>query len=125
MRNREMLGLVAVATAAVIFSFAAPSFGQNAGQGKGDNGVGQGIIPTPPGQNPGQQGQFGKGKGKAKRAPSRPTPHGPDGHVLLGPLPGEHGVWNGNRRHDLMLVGFHSIQKSNAFELPAHLPELR
>jgi len=32
--------------------------------GKGDQGVGQGIIPVPPGQNPGQQGQFGKGKGR-------------------------------------------------------------
>jgi hypothetical protein len=87
-----MVGLAAAATAAVIFAFAVPSFGQNAGA----QGVGQGIIPPPPGQvqNPGQQGK-GKGKGK-QRPPSRPTPHGPDGHVLLGPLPGEHGVWNGN-----------------------------
>src|ERR1041385_5017103 len=89
--------MVACATAALIFSFAGPSLAQDAGgQGK-DNGVGQGIIPPPPGQNPGQQGQFGKGKGKGKqRPPSRPTPHGPDGHVLLGPLPGEKGVWNGS-----------------------------
>src|SRR6202451_4817865 len=28
--------------------------------------------------------------------PSRPTPHWPDGHVNLGPLPGEKGVWEGN-----------------------------
>src|SRR3984885_3137572 len=28
--------------------------------------------------------------------PSRPTPHLPDGHVNLGPLPGEKGVWEGN-----------------------------
>jgi hypothetical protein len=34
----------------------------------------------------------GKGKGKAKE-PSRPTPHWPDGHVNLGPLPGEKGLW--------------------------------
>lgn len=92
MRNREIVGLVAVASAAMIFSFAVPSFGQNAGQG-----VGQGLVPPPEGQNPGQQGQFkGKGRGRGKRPPSRPTPHGPDGHVLLGPLPGEKGVWNGN-----------------------------
>src|ERR1051326_9110231 len=90
--------MAACATAALIISFAGPSFAQNAGgQTKGDQGTGQGIIPPPPGQNPGQQGQFGKGKGKGKqRPPSRPTPHGPDGHVLLGPLPDEGGVWNGN-----------------------------
>ena len=87
MRNREIFGLAVVSTAAVIFALAAPSFGQQ----------NQGLIPPPPGQgvpNPGQA--QGKGKGKGKRAPSRPTPHGPDGHVLLGPLPGEKGVWNGN-----------------------------
>ena len=28
--------------------------------------------------------------------PARPTPHWPDGHVNLGPLPGEKGVWEGN-----------------------------
>src|SRR5271170_1663544 len=28
--------------------------------------------------------------------PSRPTPHWPDGHVNLGPLPGDKGVWEGN-----------------------------
>jgi len=78
-RNREIVGLAAVATAALIFSFAAPSFGQE------------------PSQNPGALAAKGKGKGKGKqRPPSRPTPHGPDGHVLLGPLPGEGGVWNGN-----------------------------
>jgi hypothetical protein len=75
----------------LILSFAGPSFGQ--GQ---DKGVGQGIIPPPPGgvPNPGQG--KGKGKGGKQRPPSRPTPHGPDGHVLLGPLPGEKGVWNGS-----------------------------
>jgi len=75
-RNRYIMGLAAAAIAAVIFSWAAPSFGQE------------------PSQNPGVLA--GKGKGKGKRPPSRPTPHGPDGHVLLGPLPGEKGVWNGN-----------------------------
>ncbi|HLH44662.1 MAG TPA: hypothetical protein VKV74_16850 [Bryobacteraceae bacterium] len=41
----------------------------------------------------------GTGRGKARgnnRPPSRPTPHWPDGHVNLGPLPGEKGVWEGN-----------------------------
>jgi len=30
------------------------------------------------------------------KQPARPTPHWPDGHVNLGPLPGEKGVWEGN-----------------------------
>jgi hypothetical protein len=106
-RKREFVGLAAIATAALIFSVAAPSFGQNGGApnaGK-DNGVGQGIIPPPPRgvPNPGQ-GQ-GKGRGRAKRGPSRPTPHGPDGHVLLGPLPGEGGVWNGGAGSTLFSSG--------------------
>ena len=107
MRKREFVGWAAIATAALIFSVAAPSFGQNGGTpnaGK-DNGVGQGIIPPPPRgvPNPGQ-GQ-GKGRGRAKRGPSRPTPHGPDGHVLLGPLPGEGGVWNGGAGSTLFNSG--------------------
>jgi hypothetical protein len=31
-----------------------------------------------------------------KNQPPRPTPHSPDGRVILGPLPGEKGVWEGN-----------------------------
>ena len=77
MRIRYIFGMAAVATAALIFSLAGPSFGQE------------------PNQNPGALAAKGKGKAK-QRPPSRPTPHGPDGHVLLGPLPGEKGVWNGN-----------------------------
>ncbi|HYK59929.1 MAG TPA: hypothetical protein VEV85_10900 [Bryobacteraceae bacterium] len=39
----------------------------------------------------------GRGGGRGKnRPPSRPTPHWPDGHVNLGPLAGEKGVWEGN-----------------------------
>jgi hypothetical protein len=34
----------------------------------------------------------GGGRGK-KAAPARPTPRWPDGHVRLGPLPGEKGFW--------------------------------
>jgi hypothetical protein len=45
------------------------------------------------GQDQGAPNQ-GKGKGAAKaKAPSRPTPHWPDGHLNLGPLPGEKGLW--------------------------------
>ena len=124
MRIREIVGLAAVTAAGVIFSFAAPSFGQNPGaQGKGDQGTGQGIIPPPPGaapgQNPGQQGP-GRGKGKGKRAPSRPTPHGPDGHVLLGPLPGEHGDWNGGAGFTLFNNGRGGID-NNLVNAPVNL----
>jgi hypothetical protein len=39
----------------------------------------------------------GRGGGRGKnRPPSRPTPYWPDGHVNLGPLPSEKGVWEGN-----------------------------
>ena len=37
----------------------------------------------------------GKAKGKA-RPPAAPTPRNTEGHVILGPLPGEKGVWEGN-----------------------------
>src|SRR5437899_12816733 len=30
---------------------------------------------------------------RSKAAPSRPTPHWPDGRVNLGPIPGETGLW--------------------------------
>ncbi len=45
-----------------------------------------------PGTSVAQNQAKGKGKGKAKE-PSRPTPHWPDGHVNLGPWPGEKGLW--------------------------------
>lgn len=50
---------------------------------------------APDGLNAGRLSGTGKGRGK-KKAPSRPTPHWPDGRVNLGPLPGEKGVWEGN-----------------------------
>jgi hypothetical protein len=82
-RNRFAIALTVAAAAAAFWIL--PSFGQGPLQG--------------PGQNPGQgQGQ-GKGRGgrggKAK-GPSLPTPHMPDGHVNLGPLPGQKGLWNGS-----------------------------
>src|ERR1700683_5572090 len=33
---------------------------------------------------------------RPRAQPAKPTPHWPDGHVNLGPLPGEKGVWEGN-----------------------------
>src|SRR5579862_6279435 len=57
------------------------------------------VRPTEAQAPTGKDGKFapgqGKGKGKGK-APSRPTPHWPDGHVNLGPLAGEKGVWSGS-----------------------------
>jgi hypothetical protein len=67
MRLRFAWILLIVAAAAVSFVLPGTTLAQNQGKGKG-------------------------GKGKAKE-PSRPTPHWPDGHVNLGPLPGEKGVW--------------------------------
>src|SRR5262245_51282911 len=49
------------------------------------------------GQGPGQgQGQ-GQGRGRGGRGlpagPSKPTPRWPDGHPMMGALPGEKGIW--------------------------------
>ena len=73
---RQRIGAVmAVLVAAVMFwILPGPSFAQDPGQGKGQ----------------------GKGRGGKNKQPSRPTPHMPDGHVMLGPLPGEKGLWNGS-----------------------------
>ena len=69
MRQRIGVVLVALAAAVMFCILPGPSFAQNQGKGKG--------------------------KAKAKE-PSRPTPHWPDGHVNLGPLPGEKGDWAGS-----------------------------
>ena len=76
---RKHLGPVLVGLAAVgtFWILPGPSFGQNAAPGQGQF-----------------KGKGGRG-GKAKE-PARPTPHMPDGHVNLGPLPGEKGLWNGS-----------------------------
>src|SRR5579862_8020833 len=72
---RQSLGvvlMVVAAAAATFYVLPGPSFGQqNQGKGKG------------------------KGQGK-KQEVSRPTPHWPDGHLNLGPLPGEKGLWMGS-----------------------------
>ncbi|HUI76849.1 MAG TPA: hypothetical protein VLY24_03010 [Bryobacteraceae bacterium] len=44
-------------------------------------------------QQPGLNGGLPRKRGP--RPPSKPTPHWPDGHVNLGPAPGEHGLWSG------------------------------
>ena len=69
---RKLLALGTLALAAFLFAYLAPqSQAQDAAAPKG-----------------------GRGGGKAKaKQPSRPTPHYPDGHVMLGPLPGEKGLW--------------------------------
>jgi len=69
---RKLLALGTLALAAFLFAYFAPqSQAQDAAAPKG-----------------------GRGGGKAKaKQPSRPTPHYPDGHVMLGPLPGEKGLW--------------------------------
>jgi hypothetical protein len=66
MRRNLGVVLMAVVVAVMVSVLPGPSFGQNQGKGKG--------------------------AAKAK-APSRPTPHWPDGHLNLGPLPGEKGDW--------------------------------
>ena len=55
--------------------------------------------PTPADQGLGViqgQGQGRGGRGRGARRPSAPTPHWPDGHVNLGAMPGEKGVWSGS-----------------------------
>ena len=62
----------------------------------------------------------GRGKGKAK-APSRPTPHWPDGRVNLGPLPGEKGVWAGNAGSTLATNVGRAGLDNNFINLPTNL----
>jgi hypothetical protein len=49
-----------------------------------------------PGTSWAQNQGKGKGRGNKSKEPARPTPHYPDGHLSLGPLPGEKGVWAGS-----------------------------
>ena len=50
----------------------------------------QAQAPAAPAPARGEQAQ---GRGRGPAAPPKPTPRGPDGKPLLGPLPGELGVW--------------------------------
>src|SRR5689334_4064078 len=78
--------LAAVAAAGVVFFFLI-------GETSAQNGA---PIPPPGGAGAAKGGGArGGGRGKA-RPPSGPTPHWPDGHVNLMPLPGQKGVWEGN-----------------------------
>jgi hypothetical protein len=52
--------------------------GQRQGQGQGQ---GQGA------------GRGGRGRGNQPEVPSKPTPHWPDGHPMLGAPTGEKGIW--------------------------------
>lgn len=70
----------------------AQSTAQNQGAPPG-NGVDQGLVAPPEGVNLNAGRISGR---RSNSGPSRPTPHWPDGHVNLGPLPGEKGVWEGN-----------------------------
>src|ERR1700722_8752512 len=81
--SHGLLGLLAGAIVAASFVLT-PSFAQNGAP-----------IPPPAGAAP-ATGKAGGGRGRGKALPARPTPHWPDGHVNLGPLPGEKGLWEGN-----------------------------
>jgi hypothetical protein len=72
-----------VTGAATIAMLTMPSLAQNGAP-----------IPPPNGAPAGAKGGGRGGRGK-NAGPARPTPHWPDGHVNLGPLPGEKGVWEG------------------------------
>ena len=39
------------------------------------------------------QAQQGRGRGRGPQGPARPTPRNADGRPILGPIPGELGVW--------------------------------
>jgi hypothetical protein len=74
-RKEILTGLAAIAAAVLLFSSPEPSMAQDA----------------PAKAGPGKGGKGGKAK-----APSRPTPRNADGRIILGPPPGEKGVWQGN-----------------------------
>ncbi len=81
-----------VAGAAMIAALTMPTRAQNGAPIPPPNAPG-----AAPGANPGAGKGGGRGRGRGKnRPPSRPTPHWADGHVMLGPLPGEKGLWEGN-----------------------------
>jgi hypothetical protein len=68
--NRSLVVLLTLIAVALLFTPARPSKAQNGGQG---------------------------GRGAAA-APSQPAPRGANGRTLLGPRPGEKGVWQGDGR---------------------------
>ncbi len=75
---RYRVGVLSVAVV-MLFSILSPVlFAQDAGQIRG--------------RGPGN----GQDEPQVRRpqAPALPTPHGPDGRVILGPLPGQTGLWN-------------------------------
>lgn len=55
------------------------------------------LLLLPPNPSNAQQNAGGGARGAAA-APAQPAPRGPSGRVLLGPRPGEKGVWQGDGR---------------------------
>ena len=108
MKNRLLVGVVAVAAALLLSSFPERSLAQGgAGKGNGTNGL-------PDDLKIGGQAVKGKGggKGKGAKGPSRPTPRLADGHVNFGPIAGEKGVWNGGAGLTLVTNGPNAIDNT-------------
>src|SRR5579863_6798101 len=86
-RSPRFLLPAVIAGASMVAALTIPTHAQN----------GAPIPPpgAPNGGGPGAGKGGGRGRGK-NRPPSRPTPHWPDGHVNLGALPGQKGLWEGN-----------------------------
>ena len=76
---------IAVAALGAAALLAAPLWAQFPAPPNGGTDLNSGRLATPR-----------RGRGRRARPPSKPTPHWPDGHVNLGPAPGEKGVWEGN-----------------------------
>ncbi len=61
-----------------------------------------GLFQAPPGQGQSIIGSTGEVRQRQANVPNRPAPRGPDGKILLGPPPGEAGLWlpsaGGNER---------------------------
>jgi len=73
---------------ALVVALTLPSFAQNGAPIPPPNGA--------PGAGKAGGGRGGgRGRGGKARPPAGPTPHWPDGHVNLGPLPGQKGLWEG------------------------------
>jgi hypothetical protein len=81
--------LILATGSALVVALTLPSFAQNGAPIPPPNGA--------PGAGKAGGGRGGgRGRGGKARPPAGPTPHWPDGHVNLGPLPGQKGLWEGN-----------------------------
>ena len=86
-RVRGCAAVLVIAGAVSAFGQAAPAGQQRGQRGPTFTTNGNGGIVDADGQD-GQRGQ-------RRTGPARPAPRGPDGRVILGPLPGEAGLWIG------------------------------